>query len=146
MKSQFKLGQTYGSKHRRKGENCTSEYFVVIQEESETKRLAVVVINSNRDYKSAAIIEPEYPEIDLEQVELRASDLLYEEITIMEIDLNDLVSAKAIRIIGDDAVIKFTSVGNDLIANVEYEIESPSFRLMGNLYYDFHNKEKFVKP
>jgi hypothetical protein len=145
MKSQFKLGQTYGSKHRRKGDSFTGEYFVVIQEKSETKRLALAVINLNREYKSAAIIEPEYPEIDLEQIELRASDLLNEEITIMEIDFNDLVTGKAIRIIGDDEVIKFTSVGDDLIANVEYEIESPSFRLMGNLYFDFHHKERFVK-
>jgi hypothetical protein len=40
-------------------------------------------------------------------------------------------------------MIRFSK--DDLKANVEYEVESPSFRLMGNLQYDFHNKEKFVK-
>lgn len=145
MKSQFKLGQTYCSKHRPKGINFNGEYYVVIQEESFTKRLALMVINSNINYASGAIIEPEYPEIDLEKVEIKASDLLDEEITVMEIDFNDFVTSKAIRIIGEDEVIKFTSVGDDLKANVEYEIKSPSFRLMGNLYYDFHNKEKFIK-
>ena len=145
MNSQFKLGQTYCSKRRPKGINFNGEYYVVIQEESDIKRLALLVINTNKNYASGAIIEPEYPEIDLEKVEIRASDLLDEEITIMEIDFNDFVTSKAIRIIGKDEVIKFTSVGDDLKANVEYEIKSPSFRLMGHLSYDFHHKEKFVK-
>ena len=104
-----------------------------------------MVINSNINYVSGAIIEPEFPEIDLVKVEMKASDLLHEEITIMDIDFNELFTSKAIRIIGEDKVITFTSVGDDLKANVEYEVESPSFRLMGNLQYDFHNKEKFVK-
>jgi hypothetical protein len=117
----------------------------VIQEESDSKRLALLVINSNKDYLSGAILEPEYPEMDLEKVEIKASDLLGEEITIMEMDINELVTSKAMRVIGDDEVIKFTNIGDDLKANIEYEIESPSFRLMGNLYYDFHNKDKFVK-
>lgn len=145
MNSQFKLGQTYCSKRRPKGINFNGEYYVVMQEESDIKRLALLVINTNKNYASGAIIEPEYPEIDLEKVEIRASDLLDEEITIMEIDFNDFVTSKAIRIIGKDEVIKFTSVGDDLKANVEYEIKSPSFRLMGHLSYDFHHKEKFVK-
>lgn len=145
MNSQFKLGQTYCSKRRPKGINFNGEYYVVIQEESDIKRLTLLVINTNKNYASGAIIEPEYPEIDLEKVEIRASDLLDEEITIMEIDFNDFVTSKAIRIIGKDEVIKFTSVGDDLKANVEYEIKSPSFRLMGHLSYDFHHKEKFVK-
>jgi hypothetical protein len=145
MKSQFKLGQTYCSKYRPKGINSKLEYYVVIQEESDTKRLALLVINSNKQFVSGAIIEAEYPEIDLEKVEIKASDLLNEEITIMEIDFNELVTSKALRIIGEDKVIKFTSIGDDLKANVEYEIESPSFRLMGYLHYDFHHKEKFIK-
>jgi hypothetical protein len=145
MKTEFKLGQIFCSKNRPKRANSKGEYYVVIQEESDTKRLALLVINSNRDYVSGAIIEPEYPEIDLEEVVIKASDLLDEEITIMEIDFNELVTSKAIRIIGEDKVIKFTSVGDDIKANVEYEIKSPSFRLMGNLYYDFHHKDKFVK-
>jgi len=145
MKSQFKLGQIFGSKHRRKGIKFTGEFYVVIQEESDSKRLALLVINSNKDYLSGAILEPEYPEMDLEKVEIKASDLLGEEITIMEMDINELVTSKAMRVIGDDEVIKFTNIGDDLKANIEYEIESPSFRLMGNLYYDFHNKDKFVK-
>ena len=145
MNSQFKLGQTYCLKRRPKGINFNGEYYVVIQEENDIKRLALLVINTNKNYASGAIIEPEYPEIDLEKVEIRASDLLDEEITIMEIDFNDFVTSKAIRIIGKDEVIKFTSVGDDLKANVEYEIKSPSFRLMGHLSYDFHHKEKFVK-
>ena len=145
MNSQFKLGQTYCLKRRPKGINFNGEYYVVIQEESDIKRLALLVINTNKNYASGAIIEAEYPEIDLEKVEIRASDLLDEEITIMEIDFNDFVTSKAIRIIGKDEVIKFTSVGDDLKANVEYEIKSPSFRLMGHLSYDFHHKEKFVK-
>jgi hypothetical protein len=145
MNSQFKIGQTYCSKHRPKGINFNGEYYVVIQEESDIKRLALMVINTNKNYASGAIIEPEYPEMDLEKVQIKASDLIDEEITIMEINFNDFVASKAIRIIGIDEVIKFTCVGYDLKANVEYEIEFSSFRLMGNLYYDFHNKEKFVK-
>lgn len=145
MQSQFKLGQTYCAKNRPKGIDSKREYYVVIQEESDTKRLALLVINSNRKYVSGAIIEPENPEIALDKVEIKASDLLNEEITIMEIDFNELVTSKAIRIIGEDEVIKFISVGDDLKANVEYEIESPSFRLMGDLHYDFHHKEKFIK-
>lgn len=145
MKTEFKLGQIFCSKNRPKRANGNGEYYVVIQEESDTKRLALLVINSNKDYVSGAIIEPEYPETDLEEVVIKASDLLDEEITIMEIDFNEMVTSKAIRIIGDDKVIKFTSAGDDLKANVEYEIKSPSFRLMGNLYYDFHHKDKFVK-
>ena len=145
MKSQFKIGQTYCTKHKRKGTNSMNEYYVVIEEESDTSRLALVVINSNKEYNSGTIIDPEYPEIDLEKVEIRASDLLEEEITIMEIDFNDFVTSKAIRIIGEDDIINFTKVGDDLIANVQFEIKSPSLRLMGHLSYDFHHKEIFVK-
>lgn len=145
MKSQFKLGQIFCSKNRPKTEDSKREYFAVIQEENETERLALVVINSNNNHISGAIIEPEEPEVQLEQVEIKASDLLDEEITIMEIDFNDLVTSKAIRVIGDDKVIKFKRIGNDLIANVKYEIKSPSFRLMGDLYFDFHHKDKFIK-
>jgi hypothetical protein len=89
MKSHFKLGQTYCSKRRPKGINFNGEYYVVIQEESFTKRLALMIINSNINYVSGAIIEPEFREIDLEKVELKDSDLLHEEITIMEMDFNE---------------------------------------------------------
>ena len=143
MKTKFKLGQIFCSKH--KTASSKGEYYVVIQEETDSKRLALVVINSNSSHVSGAIIEPEEPEKDLEKVEISASDLLDEDITIMEIDLNELVTSKAIRIIGEDRVIKFTSIGADLRANVKYEIKSPSFRLMGDLYFDFHHKDKFVK-
>lgn len=145
MKTKFKLGQILCSKRRPKSANRNGEYYVVIQEESETKRLALVVINSNRGYTSGSIIEPEEPEEQLEKVEIRASDLLNEDIKIMEIDFNEMVTSKAIRIIGDDEIIKFKSIGDDLISNVNYEIKSPSFRLMGELYFDFHHKDKFVK-
>lgn len=97
----------------------------MIQEESEEKRLALLAINTTTDYVSGTIIEPEQPEIDFEYVEIKASDLLNEEITIMEIDFKDLVTSKAIRIIGEDDVIKFSNIGDDLKANVEYEIQSP---------------------
>lgn len=146
MKTQFRRGQIYCSKYNPKTIDSKGNYYVVMQEESDTQNLVLQVINSNKDFKTRWAIKPLHPEIDFEEVEIRASDLLSEDITIKETLFNELVCGKAIQFLGDNKTIQFSEVGDDLISNVQYEFKSIiKLRLKGHLYFDFYEKAKFLK-
>lgn len=146
MKTQFKRGQIYCSKYNPKTIGSKGHYYVVMQEESNTQNLVLQVINSNKKFETRWTIEPLRPDIDFEEVQIRASDLLFEEITIKETLFNELVYGKAMCFLGDDEIIKFSPVGDDLISNVQFEFRSTiKLRLKGHLYFDFYDKEQFLK-
>lgn len=146
MKTQFKRGQIYCSKYNLKTNDSKGHYYVVMQEESVTQNLVLQIINSNKKFKTRWTIEPLSPEIDFEEVQIRASDLLFEEITIKETLFNELVCGKAIHFLGDDQIIQFSAVGDDLISNVQFEFKSTiKPRLKGHLYFDFYDKAQFLK-
>lgn len=70
MKTQFRRGQIYCSKYNPKTIDRKGNYYVVMQEESDTQNLVLQVINSNKDFKTRWAIKPLHPEIDFEEVEI----------------------------------------------------------------------------
>ena len=146
MKNDFKLGQILCERCSLKRPANQRYYYVVIQEETNDKYLVIQAINSNSLYVSGASINPSHPEEDLVVTELKASYLLNQEITILESFFNEPVISDAIGYEGNDTVVKFTPVNDDLIGNIYYEIKSKkNSTFTGYLYCDFYRKEKFYK-
>lgn len=146
MKSNFKLGQILCERCSLKRPANQRYYYVVIQEETNDKYLVIQAINSNSLYVSGASLNPSHPEEDMVVTELKASYLLNQEITILESFFNEPVVSDAIGYEGNDTIVKFTPVNDDLIGNVYYEIKSKkNSTFTGYLYCDFYRKEKFYK-
>lgn len=147
MKSEFKLGQIVKSRHFKRINKIEKEaYYLVIQEEDEERKLVIQQINAQRGVVPGTAYTPIFPDDDLEHIEIRASDLVNEEITIKETLFNEIVVGKAEHYLGDNEIIRFTSFGTDLISNVEFEYHSTiKHRCKGPLYYEMHHKEKFLK-
>lgn len=147
MKNKFKLGQILCGKSNKKNNLLQRDYFVVIQEESIDKYLVIQPINSNPQYISGTSINPSHPYEDLEVTDLKASSLLHKNITIMDYYYEEILISEAIGFEGNDRLVEFTSLNDDLIGNVIYEIKSPNNLLLsGQLFFKFHHKEKFIKP
>jgi hypothetical protein len=147
MKSNFKLGQILCERCSLKRPANQRYYYVVIQEETNDKYLVIQAINSNSLYVSGTSINPSHPEEDLVLTELKASYLLNQEITIVDSFFNEPIVADATGYEGNDKIIKFTTVNDDLIGNVYYEIKSKkNSTFSGYLYSEFYRKEKFIKP
>lgn len=146
MKSKFKLGQILCEKCSLKRPANQRYYYVVIQEETNDKYLVIQAINTNSLYVSGTSINPSHPEEDLVLTELKASYLLHQEITVVDSFFNEPIVADAIGYEGNNNIIKFTPVNDDLIGNVYYEIKSKkNSTFSGYLYCEFYRKEKFVK-
>lgn len=146
MSSQFKLGQILCERCSLKRPANQRYYYVVIQEETNDKYLVIQAINSNSLYVSGASLNPSHPEEDLVVTELKASYLLHQEITIVDSYFNEPFVSDAIGYEGNNKIIKFTPVNDDLIGNVYYEVKSQKkSTLSGYLYCDFYRKEKFDK-
>ena len=146
MKSKFKLGQILCETYSLKKPANQRYYYVVIQEETYDKYLVIQAINTNSLYVSGTSINPSHPEEDLVVTELKASYLLNQEITVMDSFFNEPVVSDAIGYEGNDTIIKFTPVNDDLIGNVYYEIKSKkNSTFSGYLYCEFYRKEKFDK-
>jgi hypothetical protein len=146
MENKFKLGQIVCERCSLKRPPNQRYYYVVIQEETNDKYLVIQAINSNSLYVSGASLNPSHPEEDLVVTELKASYLLNQEITILESFFNEPIVSDAIGYEGNDKIIKFTRVNDDLIGNVYYEIKSKkNSTFSGYLYCDFYRKEKFYK-
>jgi len=147
MKIKFKLGQILCERCSLKKPANQRYYYVVIQEETDDKHLVIQTINSNSLYSSGTSINPSHPEEDLVLTELKASYLLNQEITIVDSFFNEPIVADATGYEGNDKIIKFTTVNDDLIGNVYYEIKSKkNSTFSGYLYSEFYRKEKFIKP
>jgi hypothetical protein len=146
MKSKFKLGQILCERCSLKRPANQRYYYVVIQEETNDKYLVIQAINTNSLYVSGTSINPSHPEEDLVLTELKASYLLHQEITVVDSFFNEPIVADAIGYEGNDAIIKFTPINDDLIGNVYYEIKSKkNSNFSGYLYCEFYRKEKFDK-
>ena len=146
MKSKFKLGQILCERCSLKKPANQRYYYVVIQEETNDKYLVIQAINSNSLYVSGASINPSHPEEDMVVTELKASYLLHQEITVVDSFFNEPVVSDAISYEGNDTIVKFTPVNDDLIGNIYYEIKSQKkTTLSGFLYCEFYRKEKFDK-
>jgi len=147
MKSTFKLGQIVKSKHHKRINKDEKEvYFLIIQEDDNQRQLVIQQINAQRGVVPGTAYIPVTPDDDLELVEIKASDLVNEEITIKERLFNEIVVGRAKHYLGDNGIIRFIPVGDDLISNVEFEYHSTIVhRCKGPLYYEMHHKEMFLK-
>ncbi|OYU84271.1 MAG: hypothetical protein CFE24_07235 [Flavobacterium sp. BFFFF2] len=147
MKSKFKLGQVVCDRSSLKKPANQRNYYVVIQEETDERHLVIQAINSNSLHASGTSINPSHPEVDLAVTELKASYLLYQEITILESVFKELIISDAIGYVGNDRFVTFTTVNDDLVGNIYYEIKGQNkTTLSGYLYCEFYRKEKFIKP
>ncbi|MFC6877053.1 hypothetical protein ACFQZF_11230 [Flavobacterium myungsuense] len=146
MKSNFKLGEILCERCSLKKPANQRYYYVVIQEETDDKYLVIQTINSNSLYASGTSINPTHPEDDLVVTELKASYLLHQEITVVDSIVNEPVVSNAIGYEGNNRIIMFTPVNDDLIGNVYYEVKSQKkSTVSGYLYCEFYRKEKFIK-
>jgi hypothetical protein len=146
MKAEFKLGQIVKSKHQKSGEKIG--YYLVIQEEDDKKQLVIQLINGSKGDKSGTAYTPIAPDDDLEHIEIKASDLVNEQIIIKETLFNELVTSKASHYLEANEIIRFSSIGDDLVSNVEFEFCTTNeqvHRCKGSLYYEMHHKEMFLK-
>lgn len=147
MKTTFTLGQTVKSRHFKRINNIEKEaYCLVIQEEDKERKLVIQQINAQRGVVPGTAYIPICPHDDLEHIEIKASDLVNEEISIKETLFNEIVVGWVEHYYGDNEIIQFTSVGADLISNVKFEYHSTiEHRCKGSLYYEMHHKEIFLK-
>ncbi|RAR73798.1 hypothetical protein [Flavobacterium aciduliphilum] len=137
MIAPFKLGQIVRFKTYKRHQEEKEAYFVVYREQDDSNELALYVLNSNRLYESRTIIIPEYPEEDLQRIDLKPSDLINQEITITDHLFHDVVVGVAVYFEGDNKSISFTKVGDFLVSNVTFEFSSTiKHRLKGKIQID----------
>ncbi len=111
MKTQFKRGHIYGLIQNNKTINNKREYYIVMQEESVSKRIVFPVVNSNKRYPTGVEFIPIDPEIYYEEVEICASDLVHEQIMIEESLYNYLVTDKVISVFVEEFKFPFPEGG-----------------------------------
>lgn len=147
MATIFKLGQTYKPKdtERTREIGMNGQYMVVIQENSDDKNLILLVLNSRKNFVEKSTKLYDNPEDMYDAVEIRAMDILNDEICIKDNKSGTVIYGDAIRHLGENKVIEFKPFGNDLIANVEYEIKTISGeRLVGYLYSTYQPKNFYL--
>lgn len=147
MKTQFNLGKTYGAKENDKTRELQiiGEYLVVIQEQSESKNLIIQTINSRKVYveKTTQIYGNPFDYYD--EVQIRAMDILMDEICIKDNNTGTIIYGNAKKFIGENKIVQFIPIVNDLIADVQYEIETISGeRLTGFLYCTHQPKNYYL--
>lgn len=136
MELQFKLGQTFGTKDNeitRQFGMC-GEYTVIILLDLENEKLVFLTINSRKNFVGGPKYYGEYEDL-FEEVEIRAIDLLHDEICIKDNVSGTVKYGDAIMLIGENKIIHFTPIGNDLIANVQYKIKTISGELLTGFLY-----------
>ncbi len=147
MDTEFKLGQIYRAKDDsiKRELQINDDYFVVIQEKSENKNLIVQIINSRKNNIEATTPIYGNPIDYCDEVQIRAMDILEDEICIKDNITGTIIYGDAKMYLGDNIIIKFTPIGNDLISNVQYKIETISGdRLTGFMYCTHQNKNYYL--
>ncbi len=147
MKTQFNLGQTFGAKDNDKTRQLQiiGEYLVVIQEQSENKNLILQTLNSRKVYFEKTTQIHGNPEDYYDEVQIRAMDILHDEICIKDNASGTIIYGDAKMFLGENKIIQFTACDNDLIANVQYIIETINgVRLTGFLYCTHQPKNYYL--
>ncbi len=147
MKSNYKLGQTYCTKRNEDIYTSHEEeyYSVVIQENSSDKNLMILAINLRENRVERTTKFRDSPDNYFEEVEIRAMDLMYDEICIRDNKTGTIIYGDVIQFLGENKIIQFMPFGNDLISNVQYEIETvEGFRLRGFLYCSHRPKNYYI--
>lgn len=141
MKTQFKLGQVVRFKDYKLFETENEAYFIVIQEEDDKNEIVLYTINSNRYFKTGTTVVPEFPEKDLEIIELSPYHLIDQEITIKETIFKEEVTGKCCFFKSKNSTIQFTKKGTNLVSDAEFEFHSNiKYKLMGPICIDMNYK------
>ncbi len=145
MKTQFNFGQIYGAKNNEKTTELrmNDEYVVVIQEKSVTTNLILLAINSRKNFAEKTTKFHGSPNEYFEKKQIRAMDILMDEICIKENYTGIIIYGDAKMFVGENKIIQFTPNGNNLIANVQYEIETISGKRLTGFLYCTHQPKNF---
>lgn len=147
MKTQFNLGKTFKAKTNEKTNELgmNNEYAVVIQEKSENKNLILQTINSRKNFVEKTTQFYGSPDEYFEEKQIRAMDILLDEICIKDNASGTIIYGDAKMFLGENKIIQFTACDNDLIANVQFIIETINgFRLTGFLYCTHQPKNYYL--
>ena len=145
MEMVFRLGQTFKAKSNEKTNELgiNNEYAVVIQEKSESKNLILQTINSRKNFVETTTKSYGSPSDYFEAVNIRAMDIMYDEICIKEHNTGTIIYGDAIMFIGENKIIDYQPIGDDLIANVQFQILSISGEKLTGYLYCTHKPKNF---
>ena len=128
MEMEFKLGQTYKAKANEQTNELglNNEYVVVIQEKSETKNLILQTINSRQNFVETTTPFYGSPKDYFEEAGIRAMDILHDEICNKDNNTGTVIYGDATMFTGENKIIEYKLIDDDLIANVQFQILSVS--------------------
>ena len=145
MTSDYKLGTTYVTKDNEitKKYGMQNEFAVVVREHSANTNLLLQAINSRRCLVEKSTIFRESPSSLYAPVFIYALDLIGDEICIKDNTTGIVIYGDCKHVKGANKIIEFTSHGNDLIANVQFEIETIEGELLSGYLYCTHQPKNF---
>lgn len=139
MNTPFTLGQIVRLKNYKRNELEKEAYFVVIEENDDTNELVLYTLNTNRYYKSGATIIPENPEEDFQIVQLKSSDLLQEEVTLIKGRTENELTGIVFDFLEEDTEVVFTLVNSFLVSNIKVDYHTSKNQwLRGNIHIAMH--------
>lgn len=124
MKTNFEVGQVVRFKNYKRTATEKEAFFIVIIESSASQELALYVLNSNRIFKAGSTIIPEFPEEDLQVIQIKPSDLMQEEIIVHKVTDTQWLSGVPVYYYGNNAPIEFKNEGGFLISNNKFIFKS----------------------
>ena len=135
----FFLGDVVRFKNYRRNLDDKEAYFVVIQEQDENNEIVLYTLNTNRYYKSGATIIPENPEEDFQIVQLKSSDLLQEEVTLIKGRTENELTGIVFDFLEEDTEVVFTLVNSFLVSNIKVDYHTSKNQwLRGNIHIAMH--------
>ena len=135
----YSLGDILRFKNYKRKPDDKEAYFVVIQEEDENNEMVLYTLNTNRYYKSGATIIPENPEDDLRIVQLKSSDLLQEEVTLIKGPTENELTGIVFDFLEEDTEVVFSLENSFLVSNIKVDYHTSKNQwLRGNIHIAMH--------
>lgn len=135
----YSLGDILRFKNYKRKPDDKEAYFVVIQEEDENNEIVLYTLNTNRYYKSGATIIPENPEDDLRIVQLKSSDLLQEEVTLIKGPTENELTGIVFDFLEEDTEVVFSLENSFLVSNIKVDYHTSKNQwLRGNIHIAMH--------
>lgn len=135
----YSLGDILRFKNYKRKPDDKEAYFVVIQEQDENNEMVLYTLNTNRYYKSGATIIPENPEDDLRIVQLKSSDLLQEEVTLIKGPTENELTGIVFDFLEEDTEVVFSLLNSFLVSNIKVDYHTSKNQwLRGNIHIAMH--------
>ena len=135
----YSLGDILRFKNYKRKPDDKEAYFVVIQEQDENNEMVLYTLNTNRYYKSGATIIPENPEDDLRIVQLKSSDLLQEEVTLIKGPTENELTGIVFDFLEEDTEVVFSLENSFLVSNIKVDYHTSKNQwLRGNIHIAMH--------